>query len=452
MSSLRTDINAAGLVIKAGLCDLLPAAPVAVAVSGGADSVAGLLLLLYMQRTYGAPSSITVLTYQHGLRPEAAEECAFVASLAEKAGVECITGHAGDTLKHSRKGIQEKAREARYAFFAEVCAQKNINTLITCHHAEDNAETLFLRLQAGAGANGMRGIALSRTQGKLTLLRPFLTLTKADFTGLCRAAGVLWREDASNADAAYSRVRVRRYLQSEPHPEETVKRVNAAARAFAVDEAYLSGEARRAAAAYVSREHGGYYRIGAGILTLHNALCRRVFAALSEACAADGRPARAAAVTGAMEAAREAVASHAPLTRPFGGYVLRYHPKEAALTLIRDAARMAVIPAGAHTSAVRYDNRFLCRPPAGAGALCSLAEALRRAPAGLRRYVLPAANLPEKAAEALPAAALLDKRLALPHIFYKHSVFPEEVRRMTAFMPCAPVKLPLFRDNAARFY
>ncbi|MCY1670374.1 tRNA lysidine(34) synthetase TilS [Novosphingobium sp. SL115] len=179
------------------------------AVSGGADSLA--LLLLFHEV---APRNFCVATVDHGLRPEAADEAAMVADVCKARDI----SHTTLTLALPKgSAVQERARLARYAALAGWARGQGLAALVTAHHADDQAETMVMRLNRGAGLRGLAGMrSRSATPGDLALplLRPLLSWRRADLAAVVAAAGIGAVEDPSNRDHRYERVRVRDALTS----------------------------------------------------------------------------------------------------------------------------------------------------------------------------------------------------------------------------------------------
>ncbi len=190
--------------------------PVIVAVSGGSDSVALLLLAAAWARHNEV--ELQVATVDHGLRPEAAAEAAFVASLSEALDVSHVT-LAWDGIKPG-SGVPEAARGARYRLLEEFAPDIGANTVLAGHTANDQAETLAMRLEregddsSGRGLSGMATVTLL-PQGT-RLVRPLLKLTRNELRSYLRDHNQSWIEDPSNSDEAYERVRVRRMLENNP--------------------------------------------------------------------------------------------------------------------------------------------------------------------------------------------------------------------------------------------
>jgi tRNA(Ile)-lysidine synthase len=175
------------------------------AVSGGPDSLA-LLLLAHA----ALPGQIAVASVDHGLRPEAAGEVALVERVARERSIPFkslkVTLAPGNT--------QARAREARYAALAGWAQAERLGAVATAHHADDQAETLLMRLNRGSGLAGLAGVrAATRIAGtEVPLLRPLLGWRKAELAAVVAAAGITAADDPSNADPSFDRARLRAAL------------------------------------------------------------------------------------------------------------------------------------------------------------------------------------------------------------------------------------------------
>ena len=188
---------------------LTPGAPLhvlhlAAAVSGGADSMALLRILLALQPEFGF--ELSACHVNHGLRGETADwDEAFVRAECARLGVPLRVFHAEELGPAPEHAGEDWARRLRYACFARLCGE-GIDAVATAHTANDQAETLLLRLARGTGLHGAAGIRPRRGP----YLRPLLPLTRQDTESFCRAAGQLWVTDETNETDAYARNRVRR--------------------------------------------------------------------------------------------------------------------------------------------------------------------------------------------------------------------------------------------------
>ena len=180
-----------------------------IAVSGGPDSLA-LLLLAESSR----PGEFEAATVDHGLRPESAAEAKMVADLCEEMDVpHAILAIEWDLPPAS--AIQEQARAVRYGALAAWMHDRDIGALLTAHHLDDQAETLVMRLNRGSGVRGLAGMRRkSKVPGypDLSLLRPLLSWRRTELERICSEAGVEPVSDPSNLDDRFERVRIRRAL------------------------------------------------------------------------------------------------------------------------------------------------------------------------------------------------------------------------------------------------
>ena len=176
------------------------------AVSGGADSMAMLLLAAEALDT----ERLAVATVDHGLRPEAAQECALVADACRKLGIDC------DILRVAvaEGNTQEQARIARYAALGEWARERGIGAIATAHHADDQAETLLMRLNRGSGLGGLAGIrSRTRIDGvNADILRPLLGFRRDELRAIVEASDFDFVDDPSNLDERYDRIRMRKAL------------------------------------------------------------------------------------------------------------------------------------------------------------------------------------------------------------------------------------------------
>ena len=177
--------------------------------SGGPDSLA---LLLLAQAAF--PGMVEAATVDHGLRSESADEARFVADLCRDRGIP----HAMLTCAVEAGNIQDRARSARYAALDQWAKGRAIAAIATAHHADDQAETLLMRLNRGSGLSGLSGIRASTTipDGDTLLLRPLLSWRRAELAQIVAAAGVAPIHDPSNADPHFDRVRIRNALKDAP--------------------------------------------------------------------------------------------------------------------------------------------------------------------------------------------------------------------------------------------
>jgi tRNA(Ile)-lysidine synthase len=234
-----TDAEAAAL-----FADLADCKALVLAVSGGPDSTALLLLAARWRAGLGDGPDLFAVTVDHGLRPEARREAAAVKRLAASLGV------AHRTMRwieaKPRTGLQEAARNARYRLLAAAAARAKARHVLTAHTLDDQAETVLFRLARGSGLAGLaamarisplpafssflsglprqsigharmltrgmdaqRGPARKEKKGEMVVVRPFLDIPKARLTATLEAAKIPFAEDPSNRDPRFARVRLR---------------------------------------------------------------------------------------------------------------------------------------------------------------------------------------------------------------------------------------------------
>ena len=184
---------------------------VLVGVSGGADSVALLVALRELHPAWRF--HLTVAHLNHGIRgPAAARDAAFVAALAHRWKLEFVSSRVNVPVQARRRGIslEMAGRQARYVFFAKAVRAYHCDAVATAHTADDQAETILLNLARGAGAAGLAGIPYIGRHGALKVVRPFRDVGRKSIESFLERRHLAWREDATNADPAFLRNRVRR--------------------------------------------------------------------------------------------------------------------------------------------------------------------------------------------------------------------------------------------------
>ncbi|WP_070154407.1 tRNA lysidine(34) synthetase TilS [Sphingobium phenoxybenzoativorans] len=183
-----------------GLSSTAADARYGIAVSGGPDSMA---LLLLAARAF--PGRVEAATVDHGLRAASREEASMVADWCGAQGIP----HSILTPDVPITGsLQASARAARYALLDRWRVDRRIDWLMTAHHADDQLETILMRLNRGAGVAGLAGVR--RRNG--AVLRPLLGWRKAELIALAHDAGLPFVEDPSNSDARFDRANMRRHL------------------------------------------------------------------------------------------------------------------------------------------------------------------------------------------------------------------------------------------------
>ena len=182
---------------------------VLVGVSGGADSVALLLLCCAAALQDSADFQVVAAHIHHGLRDAADDEQKMVEGLCANIGIRCITKRV--TVERINGSIGAGARKVRYEALGEIATQLNINTIAVAHHAEDQLESMLMALCRGGGIRKLSGMASTRALTDcISLIRPLLHVNKSELEEICQEAGVTWCNDPTNSDAATPRGRLRK--------------------------------------------------------------------------------------------------------------------------------------------------------------------------------------------------------------------------------------------------
>ncbi|MFZ5833957.1 MAG: tRNA lysidine(34) synthetase TilS [Pseudomonadota bacterium] len=233
--------------------------PLAVAVSGGADSMA-LLHLTHRWRQAQAPQArLWALTVDHGLREAARAEAQQVSAFCRTLGIDHrILSWTGEKPKSD---IQAAARRARYALMHEFCTRHGVRSLLLGHQLEDQAETFLLRLGRGSGVDGLSAMAPAMDWMGVRYLRPLLGFSGQRLRATLDAAGQKWIEDPSNQDPRFMRVRMRAALAEFQAAGITPARLAATAQRMRRVRAALERSVLDLMASAVQWDQAGYARL-----------------------------------------------------------------------------------------------------------------------------------------------------------------------------------------------
>ncbi len=226
----------------------LPTGRWAVGVSGGADSVALLLL------ARGRPDlSLHIVHLDHETRGGAsADDAAFVADLAHRLGLPITVARRSEVERDPPRNPSARYRAARLALFRQVVRELGLDGVLLAHHADDQAETVMLRLLRGGGPRAMVGMAERTTlipfgDGRagpagpsLNVVRPLLHVSSRELRQYLRDQGQAWREDASNTSDQYLRNRIRPWLAGDEPLASSLRDLSTCARGV---RAWLDGRA-----------------------------------------------------------------------------------------------------------------------------------------------------------------------------------------------------------------
>src|SRR5471032_2020834 len=208
----KKDFPVAATEAKSIFSDLKNLPALVLAVSGGPDSTALMVLAARWRKSLKAKPKLIAVTVDHGLRKEAKREAAAVGRLARKLGI------AHRTLRWSgrkpKTGLQEAARAARYGLLAGAAHKANASHVLTAHTRDDQAETVLIRMSRGSGVSGLAAMARISAlpgdgEGQIKLVRPLLDIPKARLIATLRAAKITFADDPSNRDPRFTRARLR---------------------------------------------------------------------------------------------------------------------------------------------------------------------------------------------------------------------------------------------------
>jgi len=338
---------------------------VALAVSGGGDSAAMMLLVRLWLDLTAAPTKITVLTVDHRLRAESTSEAEWVARRAAELGFEHRTlAWQGDKPSAD---LQAAAREARYSLMTGYCREHGIGALATAHTSDDQAETLIMRLRRGSGLDGLAAMSEISERDGIALIRPLLTVSRARLESVLTEAGQSWLDDPSNRNGVYERVRIRRGLKAAAALGLSRKMVTLSARRLGRARVALEAVTGDFLEAHLAAGPGGFGEIA--LEPLLGAQEEVGLRSLARMVTAFGGGAAAPQLS-KLEAAYEMLRKD-PKTTTLGGCLLTL--RGGHLLITREVGRMPrtafLLQPG---EAVVWDRRFSIALPPTATAPCQL--------------------------------------------------------------------------------
>lgn len=237
---------------------------VAVAVSGGSDSMALALLAAHWAARRGGV--ITAITVDHGLRPAAAAEARQVGRWLRARGVAHRILRWRPPAGALSGGLQAAARAARYGLLADWCCRHGVLHLALAHQQEDQAETLLLRMARGSGLDGLAAMAPVTERAGVRLIRPLLPIARARLRATLEGARQPWIDDPSNDDPAHARIRMRRLLPVLAAEGLDVARLSATAAHLGRARAAIDDAVAVVLAAAAALLPAGYVRLDVDVL------------------------------------------------------------------------------------------------------------------------------------------------------------------------------------------
>ncbi len=412
----------------------------AVAVSGGPDSMALAALLHGWLAARGG--ALLALTVDHRLRPASAPEAEEAGQRLSRLGIPQLVLR-WDHDAPPQSGIQKKARAARYALLTSACRERNIPFLFLAHHADDQAETLVMRMERSSGPDGLAGMPLCRAEDGVTLLRPLLPLRKARLEATCAARGIGFARDPSNGALRFMRARLRAW--NAPRPD--VERINALSLRAGLTRAHLEESCNQWLALFATADAFGGIRFDhkawrelSGPLRAR-ALDRALLSAGGNDYAPRGK---------ARARLMEALMQNGPVQKTLGGCFITLHGGQ--ITLHREAGLITHdAPLAAFVARLsRWDNRFSFSFPESLKN-----EELRVARlGGASRKLLekmgagPIAALPARPRAGLPALYRNAELFAFPDFVAGAPLLSKESVVTAGFFPKRPLQIMPFRPAA----
>lgn len=268
-----------------------PGDGVVVAVSGGPDSVALLHLLFALSDRYGW--RLVAAHVNHGFRgSESDREAELVSELAQRLGLPLASTFIDMPryIKETGLNAQAAAREKRYAYLLDTAVRYQARRIALAHHADDQAETVMMRMLRGTGPSGLAGIPIRRKEkNDVELIRPLLRIYKSELLHYCSAQGLSYCTDSSNLQTKYFRNQIR--LDVLPflsrYNDQLPSALNRLAEMMAGEDDYLDAEARRLCRSHISRENDSWVWSAEWFDGVHVALQRRLIKLILSYLASD---------------------------------------------------------------------------------------------------------------------------------------------------------------------
>lgn len=430
MTALISADEFAALMAPLGPFEACPR--VAVAVSGGADSLA--LALLAHDWATARGGSAVALTVDHRLRPEAAAEAARVGAWVTARGM------AHHTLVWAgpkpAADLQAEARAARYGLLEQWCRDEGVLHLLLAHHREDQAETLLLRLGRGSGVDGLAAMAAVQEGFSLRWLRPLLTVSRARLSATLTAMGQDWIEDPSNANTAFARVRLRGLMPALAAEGMTPQRLADTARRLGRARAALEAAVAGTAARWCAPHPAGFVLVDPrAFVEESDEVALRLLSRLLTGVGGGLYPPRAERSEHLLARLRDGLTKATTLAG------CRIGPLGERLLFSREAGKMAPPVALVPGAELVWDGRFRVKvaedaaPGLVLGALGAIGW--NRLAAEVRSGRLPA--IPGPVRPTLPAIYGEEAISAVPHVGYNRSSAAERALRWIVAAPSNPL-------------
>src|SRR3989338_3805730 len=399
--------------------------PVAVAVSGGPDSLA----LLHLTHAYALKKKkqIFALTVNHGLRHNSEKEALFVKKIAEGKGIPHVILNWIEDKPFSR--IQEKAREARYHLLLKWCKDNAIPTLLLGHHQQDQEETFWLRLFSGSGLDGLTGMKYRIEREGILVVRPFLFFSKERLKATLIAEKQGWIEDPSNKNTTYFRGRFRSFAEKEGLSKARLLNVMTK---IQEDADFIQNSLKEALHQTVHLFEEGYFSIqNEAFEKLHPALAKRMISFLVRWFSKDSYPPRSTQVGEILKKLKA--------TKAFTSGGAYWIPQATEILVLREVAAMeGMISLSKLEKPFLWDNRFWVDPLLKNQVS---KEETFLAPLGAHSFPKEKiiSSIPPSVWPTLPALLAKGKIVSIPHFCY--NIDKDENQRKFFYLK------PLFYDS-----
>ncbi len=390
----------------------------AVAVSGGADSMALCLLVdEWAQRRHGRARALLV---DHGLRPQSGDEARRVVGWLGDRGIDITVLRWGGAKPTSN--VQAAARAERYRLMTGWCRDGGILHLVLAHHRDDQAETVLMRLARGSGLDGLAAMAAVVELPALRLLRPLLDVPRKRLRATTRGRGQSWLEDPSNRDPRFARTRLRALAPALAAEGVTARRLAAAAAAAGGARHAIELAAADLLANAVEVHRAGFCRVDPGPFRgAPDEVARRALTRILLCVGGGVYPPRGVRLGRLFRCLMD---DKLGAGRTLAG--CRIVPRRGALLICREPAAARGETALSSDAPAYWDGRFVVRA-ASSGSARKRRLAVRRL--GRAGWAETAAALPNLRATAIPGAVRpslpavfdLDGVVAVPHLFYVRS-------------------------------
>jgi len=247
---------------------------VVLGISGGADSICLLFVLLSLQQQLGI--HLHVVHVNHGLRPDAGEDAAYVETLCRENGIpfHLVEIQLEELARTWGATCEEAGRIARYQAFEEACREWNCDKIAVAHNSNDRAETMLFHLFRGTGLKGMGGISPVRDN----IVRPLLCLEREEIERYLGTRGIEYRRDSTNDTDDYTRNRIRHHILPYARryiSEGAIGNMCRSGDIFAEEEAYLEEQTNKAASECVTKEEAKGYVVNTEVFCKQHAVIQK---------------------------------------------------------------------------------------------------------------------------------------------------------------------------------